>query len=75
MNSTLKTCRSGRNSGNTSEPPGENRVHGGSRRCVIKKRNATRLHYDFRLETGGVPVFGFPGQFQDADPPVRSRTR
>jgi bifunctional non-homologous end joining protein LigD len=50
----LKTYRQKRNFTRTPEPEG--RVHsGGERRLyVIQKHAATRLHYDLRLEEGGV---------------------
>ncbi|HKN87352.1 MAG TPA: DNA ligase D [Nitrospiraceae bacterium] len=50
----LKIYRSKRNFMRTPEPEG--RVHGGGeqRLYVIQKHAATRLHYDLRLEEGGV---------------------
>lgn len=40
----------------TPEPPGRVRRAGRSRIFVVQKHDATRLHYDFRLEIGGVLV-------------------
>lgn len=37
----------------TSEPPGEI-APGDGHRFIVQKHEATRLHYDFRLELGGV---------------------
>ena len=49
----LKTYRAKRDFGKTSEPRGAaSRKQG--RRYVIQKHAATRLHYDLRLELGGV---------------------
>jgi len=55
MNDKLKEYRRKRNFEKTREPHGGGR-HKGSRRFVIQKHDATRLHYDFRLEFGGVLV-------------------
>lgn len=51
----LDTYRRTRNFSKTPEPPPE-RVHarGGKLSYVIQKHDATRLHYDFRLELDGV---------------------
>ena len=38
----------------TPEPPGKRGKRGGSLRFVIHKHDATRLHFDLRLEMGGV---------------------
>lgn len=38
----------------TPEPQGNSRTHGESPIFVIQKHDATSLHYDFRLEVGGV---------------------
>lgn len=55
MNDKLKAYRSKRDFSKTSEPSGGGRGKGG-RRFVIQKHDASSLHYDFRLEFGGVLV-------------------
>jgi bifunctional non-homologous end joining protein LigD len=51
----LSTYVSKRDFAKTSEPSGENRVTPSNRRrFVIQKHDATRLHYDLRLELDGV---------------------
>ena len=51
----LQTYRAKRNFGKTSEPSGEAATAPGTRlRFVIQKHDATRLHYDLRLELDGV---------------------
>ena len=49
----LEDYRRKRDFSKTPEPPGEARPAGGSSYC-IQKHAASRLHYDFRLELGGV---------------------
>jgi DNA ligase D-like protein (predicted 3'-phosphoesterase) len=56
VNDRLTAYRRKRDFGKTREPAGgTGRDHGG-RRFVIQKHDASSLHYDFRLEFGGVLV-------------------
>lgn len=55
MKDQLEAYRSKRDFRKTKEPSGGKRG-GGGRRFVIQKHNASNLHYDFRLEFGGVLV-------------------
>jgi DNA ligase D-like protein (predicted 3'-phosphoesterase) len=55
MNDKLKAYRRQRDFRKTREPFGGSRRSGG-RRFVIQKHGASSLHYDFRLEFGGVLV-------------------
>ncbi len=51
----LKTYRAKRDFGRTAEPSGDRNVADSAQlRFVIQKHAATRLHYDLRLEVGGV---------------------
>ena len=51
----LATYRAKRDFSKTREPSGREKVKAADRlRFVIQKHDATRLHYDFRLELGGV---------------------
>jgi bifunctional non-homologous end joining protein LigD len=50
----LSRYRSKRNFGRTAEPRGKSAVPGTRKSYVIQKHAARRLHYDFRLELGGV---------------------
>ena len=51
----LSTYRKKRDFGKTAEPSGDVKVApAGRRRFVIQKHDATRLHYDLRLEFDGV---------------------
>lgn len=55
MTNNLSTYRSKRDFKKTKEPSGELVVKASNRlRFVIQKHDATRLHYDLRLELGGV---------------------
>jgi bifunctional non-homologous end joining protein LigD len=51
----LEEYRRKRDFGKTSEPPpGKLEVHNKQLSYLIQKHDATRLHYDFRLELDGV---------------------
>ena len=50
----LEAYRRKRDFRSTSEPSGGSAEGGDGRRFVIHKHDASRLHYDFRLEVGGV---------------------
>jgi bifunctional non-homologous end joining protein LigD len=52
----LEEYRKKRDFGVTKEPRGRFRRRAGARSFVIQKHDASRLHYDFRLEIGGVLV-------------------
>lgn len=51
---SLGTYRKKRDFRRSPEPRGGRRRRGGDSRFVIQKHDATSLHYDFRLEAGGV---------------------
>ena len=50
----LKTYHAKRNFRKTPEPRGRQAAERGTLRFVVQKHDATRLHYDFRLELDGV---------------------
>jgi len=55
MADNLSTYRGKRDFKKTAEPSGETKVSASNRRrFVIQKHDATRLHYDLRLELDGV---------------------
>ncbi|WP_156725441.1 DNA polymerase ligase N-terminal domain-containing protein [Streptomyces apocyni] len=54
VSGSLEQYRSKRHPDRTPEPMGSTSGRGGRRRFVVQKHAATSLHYDFRLEAGGV---------------------
>src|SRR5664279_1584785 len=55
MADKLSAYQAKRDFSKTTEPRGDTKAAGGERlRFVIQKHDATRLHYDLRLELGGV---------------------
>ena len=54
MTEKLRVYRSKRDFGKTREPRGSGRRRGGALAYVIQKHDASRLHYDLRLEVNGV---------------------
>ncbi len=53
-NDSLSTYKKKRDFNRSPEPQGNRTANNGSPRFVIQKHDATNLHYDFRLEIGGV---------------------
>ena len=53
-NDSLREYREKRNFDKTGEPAGEEKTASGEPVFVIQKHDASRLHYDFRLEADGV---------------------
>src|SRR5437868_1791200 len=51
---TLRKYREKRRFDQTPEPRGASKKHRGPLRFVVQKHQASRLHYDFRLELDGV---------------------
>ncbi|HEX5900316.1 MAG TPA: non-homologous end-joining DNA ligase, partial [Solirubrobacteraceae bacterium] len=67
MSGKLETYRSKRSAQKTPEPMGEQAAAGEGRRFVIQEHHATRLHWDLRLEHGGVLVsFAVPNGLPEA---------
>src|SRR5215217_5758722 len=52
--SLLKDYKAKRDFTKTQEPSGTGSSHGEGYRFVVQKHDATRLHYDFRIELDGV---------------------
>jgi bifunctional non-homologous end joining protein LigD len=67
----LRTYRSKRDFAVTSEPKGRVSKSGKTRRFVIQRHDATRLHYDLRLELDGVYKSWAVTKVPSPDPAVK----